>query len=94
MAIAQALLVINLLLPSLGAAQEKVRFPIGESSKAVGYGPFGWDRNAELSLDGVRTMIKIVAEINNQKEPFPSPSKYIDQSYLKQALGEIERSKK
>ena len=31
-----------------------------------------WDRNAELSLDGVRTMIKIVAEINNQKEPLPA----------------------
>ncbi len=48
-----------------------------------------WERNAELSLDGVRTMIKIVAEINNQKEPLTAPAKYIDQSYLKQALGEI-----
>ena len=48
-----------------------------------------WDRNAELSLDGVRTMIKIVAEINNQKEPLSLPSKYIDQSYLKQALAEL-----
>jgi len=46
-----------------------------------------WDRNAEISLDGVRTMIKIVAEINGQKEPLPQPAKYIDQSYLKQALG-------
>jgi NitT/TauT family transport system substrate-binding protein len=48
-----------------------------------------WDRNAELSLDGVRTMIKIVAEINNQKEPPPAPAKYVDQSYLKQALAEL-----
>jgi ABC-type nitrate/sulfonate/bicarbonate transport system substrate-binding protein len=50
-----------------------------------------WDRNAELSLDGVRTMIKIVAEINNQKEPLASPAKYVDQSYLKQALGELAK---
>jgi len=50
-----------------------------------------WDRNAELSLDGVRTMIKIVAEINNQKEPLAPPAKYIDQSYLKQALAEIKK---
>lgn len=50
-----------------------------------------WDRNAELSLDGVRTMIKIVAEINNQKEPLAPPAKYIDQSYLKQALSEIKK---
>jgi ABC-type nitrate/sulfonate/bicarbonate transport system substrate-binding protein len=48
-----------------------------------------WDRNAELSLEGVRTMIKIVAEINNQKEPLAPPSKYTDQSYLKQALAEL-----
>lgn len=48
-----------------------------------------WDRNAELNLDGVRTMIRIVAEQNNQKEPLPQPAKYIDQSYLKQALSEI-----
>jgi ABC-type nitrate/sulfonate/bicarbonate transport system substrate-binding protein len=50
-----------------------------------------WDRNAELSLERVRTMIKIVAEINNQKEPLPSPSKYIDESYLKQALAELNK---
>jgi len=50
-----------------------------------------WDRNADISLDGVRTMIKIVAEINGQKEPLPPPEKYIDQSYLKQALGELAK---
>jgi ABC-type nitrate/sulfonate/bicarbonate transport system substrate-binding protein len=50
-----------------------------------------WDRNAEISLDGVRTMIKIVAEINNQKEPLAPPAKYIDQSDLKQALGELAK---
>lgn len=48
-----------------------------------------WDRNADLNVEGVRTMIKIVAEINNQKEPLAQPSKYHDPSYLKQALAEI-----
>jgi len=48
-----------------------------------------WDRNAELYLERVRTMIKIVAEINNQKEPLPTPAKYVDQSYLQQALAEL-----
>ncbi len=50
-----------------------------------------WDRNADLNVEGVRTMIKIVAEINNQKEPLAQPSKYHDPSYLKQALAEIGR---
>ncbi len=49
-----------------------------------------WDRNAELNLDGVRIMIKIVAEIAGQKEPLAQPAKYIDQSYLRQALAAIK----
>ena len=50
-----------------------------------------WDRNAELNVDGVRTMIKIVAEINGQKEPLAQPAKYVDQSYIKQALAELAK---
>ncbi len=50
-----------------------------------------WDRNADLNLDGVRTMIKIVAEIAGQKEPLAQPAKYIDQSYLKQAFAELAK---
>ena len=48
-----------------------------------------WDRNAELNVEGVRTLIKITAEQGILKEPLPEPSKYIDPSYLKQALAEI-----
>ncbi len=48
-----------------------------------------WDRNADLNVEGVRTLIKITAEQGVLKEPLPQPSKYIDQSYLKQALAEV-----
>jgi ABC-type nitrate/sulfonate/bicarbonate transport system substrate-binding protein len=48
-----------------------------------------WDRNADLSVEGVRTLIKITAEQGILKEPLPQPSKYIDPSYLKQALAEL-----
>ena len=47
-----------------------------------------WDRNADLNVEGVRTLIKITAEQGILKEPLPEPSKYIDHSYLKQALAE------
>ena len=47
-----------------------------------------WDRNADLNVEGVRTLIKITAEQGVLKEPLPQPSKYMDQSYLKQALAE------
>jgi hypothetical protein len=36
-------------------------------------------------------MIKIYAELNNMKEPLPQPAKYVDSSYLKQALAELAR---
>ena len=48
-----------------------------------------WDRNADLNIEGVRTLIRITAEQGILKEPLPQPSKYMDQSYLKQALAEI-----
>jgi len=50
-----------------------------------------WDRNADLNVEGTRTLIKITAEQGILKEPLPEPAKYIDQSYLKQALAEIGR---
>lgn len=50
-----------------------------------------WDRNADLNVEGVRTVIKVTAEQGILKEPLPEPAKYIDSSYLKQALAEIGR---
>jgi len=48
-----------------------------------------WDRNADLNVEGVRTLIKITAEQGILKEPLPQPVKYIDSSYLNQALAEL-----
>lgn len=48
-----------------------------------------WDRNADLNVDGVRTIIQLTAEQGVLKEPLPQPSKYIDHSYLKQAIAEV-----
>jgi len=50
-----------------------------------------WDRNADLNVEGVRTVIKIIAEQGILKEPLPQPSRYIDTSYLKQALAELAK---
>jgi hypothetical protein len=50
-----------------------------------------WNRNADLNVEGVRTMSKIYAELNNMKEPLTQPAKYVDSSYLKQALAELAR---
>lgn len=48
-----------------------------------------WDRNADLNVEGVRTLIQLTADQGVLKEPLPHPSKYSDSSYLKQALAEV-----
>jgi len=48
-----------------------------------------WDRNAELNVEGIRTVIKITADQGILKEPLPQPARYMDPSYLKQAIAEI-----
>ena len=39
-------------------------------------------------MDGLKTVVDIYAEQNNLKGPIPNPEKYVDQSYLRQALKE------
>ena len=48
-----------------------------------------WDRNADLNVEGVRTIINLTADQGVLKEPLPQPSKYIHPAYLKQALAEM-----
>lgn len=48
-----------------------------------------WDRNADLNVEGVRTLINLTADQGVLKDPLPQPSKYIDHSYLKQAWAEL-----
>ena len=40
-------------------------------------------------MDGLKTVVDIYAEQNNLKGPIPNPEKYVDHSYLRQALKEI-----
>ncbi len=48
-----------------------------------------WDRDAGINIEGVRTLINLTADQGVLKEPLPQPGKYIDESYLKQALAEL-----
>jgi hypothetical protein len=81
-----AFLLMSFLAPSLGA-QEKVKFPIGVSSKVLGYGHLwaAWRRDyfEREGLDGLKTVVDIYAEQKGIKGPLPDPEKYVDQSYLK-----------
>jgi NitT/TauT family transport system substrate-binding protein len=47
-----------------------------------------WNPELEIEMDGLKTVVDIYAEQNNLKT-VPNPEKYVDQSYLRQALKEL-----
>lgn len=48
-----------------------------------------WHPEADVNLEGIQTVIQIYGEQGQLKGPLPSPAKYVDQSYLKEALREL-----
>jgi ABC-type nitrate/sulfonate/bicarbonate transport system substrate-binding protein len=50
-----------------------------------------WNPNGEINVEGMKTVIQINAERAQTKGPLPSPAKYIDQSYVQEALKELGR---
>jgi ABC-type nitrate/sulfonate/bicarbonate transport system substrate-binding protein len=48
-----------------------------------------WHPQLEIEMDGLKTVVDIYAEQTGMKGPIPSPEKYVDQSYLAQALKEL-----
>jgi NitT/TauT family transport system substrate-binding protein len=50
-----------------------------------------WHPEADINIEGTNTLIRIYGEQGQLKGPLPSPAKYIDQSFLKDALKEITR---
>ncbi len=48
-----------------------------------------WNPDGDINIEGVRTVIQIMAEQGQIKGPLPTPAKYVDQSYLKEALKEL-----
>jgi NitT/TauT family transport system substrate-binding protein len=48
-----------------------------------------WYPDADINVEGFKTLIQIYGEQGQLKGPLPSPAKYIDQSYLREALREL-----
>jgi ABC-type nitrate/sulfonate/bicarbonate transport system substrate-binding protein len=48
-----------------------------------------WEPDLNIDLDGLKTVVEIYAEQVDIKGPTPSPEKYVDLSYLKQARQEL-----
>ena len=48
-----------------------------------------WEPDLDIDLDGLKTVINVYAEQADMKGPIPSPEKYVDLTYLHQALKEL-----
>jgi ABC-type nitrate/sulfonate/bicarbonate transport system substrate-binding protein len=48
-----------------------------------------WHPNGDVTLEGLGIVSQIIAEQTPAKGPLPNPAKYVDQSYLKEALKEL-----
>ena len=48
-----------------------------------------WQPESDVNVEGLKTTIQIFWEASQPKTPLPSLSKYLDQSYLKEALREL-----
>jgi ABC-type nitrate/sulfonate/bicarbonate transport system substrate-binding protein len=48
-----------------------------------------WDPNGDVNLDGLQIVTQIYWEQTQSKGPVPKPVKYVDQSYLREALKEL-----
>jgi hypothetical protein len=50
-----------------------------------------WNPNAEINLEGMKTVIQINAERMQTKGALPVPAKYVDLSFGQEALKELGR---
>jgi NitT/TauT family transport system substrate-binding protein len=50
-----------------------------------------WPPDGDVTLEGLKTNIRIYAEQTGAKGPLPDAAKYVDQSYLREALKEIDK---
>lgn len=48
-----------------------------------------WHPDGDINVEGLKTTIQIFQEVSGGKGAPPSPAKYIDQSYLREALKEL-----
>ncbi len=48
-----------------------------------------WPPEADINMEGLQVAMQVYGEQFQMKGPLPSPAKYVDQSYLKEALREL-----
>lgn len=50
-----------------------------------------WPPDGDVTMEGMKNNIRIYAELTGLKGPLPEPAKYVDRSYLMEALKELDK---
>lgn len=50
-----------------------------------------WPPDGDVTMEGMKNNIRIYAELTGAKGPLPDPGKYVDRSYLLEALKELDK---
>jgi hypothetical protein len=48
-----------------------------------------WPQKGDIDLEGVKTQIQILAQINKQSGSLPAPERYVNMTYLRAAQREL-----
>lgn len=81
-----------------GAAElmtKELNLKPGHGRKAWQYyvGSRVWEPDGRVNLEGMKAVIQMAAEQNQSKGALPAPAKYVDESYLNEALKELREGK-
>lgn len=52
-----------------------------------------WHPEVDLNIEGIQIVIQIYGEQSQLKGALPAPAKYVDQSYLKEAIKELDKKR-
>ena len=81
--------------PAIDFMTKELNFKPAHARKAWQFytGSHVWDPDAHVNAEGMKAVIQMSAEQNQTKGPLPSPAKYVDESYLNDALKELKEGK-
>ena len=81
--------------PAVDFMTKELNFKPAHARKAWQFytGSRVWEPDAHVNSEGMKAVILMAAEQNQTKGPLPSATKYIDESYLTEALKELKEGK-
>lgn len=77
--------------PAIDLLSKELKLKPGHASKGWEYYTANhiWHPDSEINMEGLQNALQVYGEQTQAKGPLPTPAKYVDQSYLKEALRDL-----